>query len=94
MNTNKIPNKRDELTNNWQRAALPPANIHLPSEFVQQCESIAERYLTSWTEGYTAASAFCCEQGMTIKLANGGQRWRPEYQDEEARLEWAQSLTV
>ena len=54
MTTNTIPNKKDELSANWQRAALPPANIHLPPEFTQQCESVAERYLTSWMESEAA----------------------------------------
>ena len=45
MNTNTIPNKR---------AAVPPANIHLPFTFAQQCESVAERYLTSWMESEAA----------------------------------------
>lgn len=55
MTTNTpTPNKRDELSANWQRAALPPANIHLPSSFAQQCESVAEQYLTSWMESEAA----------------------------------------
>lgn len=57
MNTNTIPNKKDELSANWQRAALPPANIHLPSSFPQQCESIAERYITSWVESDAAPAS-------------------------------------
>jgi hypothetical protein len=68
-------------------------DARLLSRFLQ-CQTPSRKEWTGGTEGYTAASAFCCEQGMTIKLANGGQRWRPEYQDEDTRLEWAQSLTV
>ena len=81
----------DTLATNDATGQRITVDARLLSRFLQ-CQTPSRKEWTGGTEGYTAASAFCCEQGMTIKLANGGQRWRPEYQDEEARLEWAKSL--
>lgn len=83
----------DTLATNDATGQRITVDARLLSRFLQ-CQTPSRKEWTGGTEGYTAASAFCCEQGMTIKLANGGQRWRPEYQDEDTRLEWAQSLTV
>ena len=81
----------DTLATNDATGQRITVDARLLSRFLQ-CQTPSRKEWTGGMEGYTAASAFCCEQGMTIKLANGGQRWRPEYQDEEARLEWAKSL--
>ena len=81
----------DTLATNDATGQRITVDARLLSRFLQ-CQTPSRKDWTGGMEGYTAASAFCCEQGMTIKLANGGQRWRPEYQDEEARLEWAKSL--
>ena len=81
----------DTLATNDATGQRITVDARLHSRFLQ-CQTPSRKEWTGGMEGYTAASAFCCEQGMTIKLANGGQRWRPEYQDEEARLEWAKSL--
>lgn len=54
MNTNTATNKRDSVSINWQRAALPPTNTYLPVSFAQQCESISESLLSKWMESGTA----------------------------------------
>jgi hypothetical protein len=83
----------DTLATNDDTGQKITVDARLLSRFLQ-CQTPSRKEWHGGTEGYTLASAFCHEQGMTTKLPNGGMRWRDEYQNEDTRLAWAQSLTV
>lgn len=102
----RVSNMGQAVPYGYQAPATQPTVLKTSDATGQRIEideRILSRFLSCKTpsrsewagakEGYTRAAAFCIEQGLAIRLPNGGLQWCAEFVSEDTRLEWAQSIT-